>query len=116
MVRGLLIDRQAKQKLIQQYRLLQVKVKVFDLTLKLADAALQKLVSDNKLKPENKTKLVTLAQKELDKIRLKRLEVISEELNKISEVANNYRARGVLKQLGYDIIKANNDYLKINWQ
>lgn len=80
----------SKNKIIQQYGLLKLKVGILD-------------------------KLAVIADHEVDKWHLNRHEEIVGILSGINEKLMDLLASGVLKQLGYDIIKSNNDYLINNW-
>jgi len=95
--RQLLIGNSTKHKILTKYEKLKIKVRVIDALITLASKArgLEKRV--NKLKNE-------------------RQHVIIDSLTDINELLLKLRSSGKLKQLGYDIIKANNDYLINNWQ
>lgn len=111
----LLTDKNAKKKLIQQYNLLKLKMEIADKLIDLAVRAVKKLEDNRSLKPAVKAKLIALANREIDKLRAKRQTELIDGLNDIDRYAQKLMAGKVLKQLGYDIIKSNNDYLINNW-
>ncbi|MFA5020631.1 MAG: hypothetical protein WC517_01040 [Patescibacteria group bacterium] len=113
--RQLLTDNNVKKKIIHQYNLLKLKVEIFDKLIKLAQDGVEKLAANEKLKPAVKDKLIALANVEIDKWQVKRKNEIRDGLNDINLSAQKLLTGGVLKQLGYDIIKSNNDYLTNNW-
>lgn len=113
--RQLLIDKNTKKKLIQQYNSLKLKVEIIDKLIKLAEESVQKLENNAKLPAIIKNKLIILANREIDKLENKRSGQISDALNDQNKYLQKLLAGGVLKQLGYDIIKSNNDYLINNW-
>ncbi|MFA6526553.1 MAG: hypothetical protein WCT26_04045 [Candidatus Buchananbacteria bacterium] len=113
--RGLLSDKNAKKKIIQQYDLLKLKVKVIDKLITLAESGLEKLQNNTAIKSPVKDKLAALAWKELDKLKQRRTNEIADNLADLDEYLQKLQTKAVLKPLGYGIIKANNDYLTNNW-
>jgi len=112
--RGLLTDKNAKKKLIQQYNLIRLKVEISDKLADLALKAVKKLDDNTKLKSPAKEKLIAVAKGALDKLLLNKQRQISEEFADMEKYLQKLLTSGVLKQLGYDIIKSNNDYLTSN--
>lgn len=114
--RQLLLDVNKKKKIIQQYELIRLKVGVVDKLIELAQVANDKLVANKHLKSEVKDKLMGLVDAELEKLKARRSEEIVEGLQELDEkYLSKYLSVNSLKQLGYDIIKSNNDYLINNW-
>ncbi len=112
--RGLLKSFSHKQLLLTQYNLLKTKLAVIDRLLKLAVNSRQKIVDNNKINITIKNRLLSLADKELNNLKNKRLDIISESFGDFNKILLKLLNSGFLDQLGYDIIKANNNYLSIN--
>lgn len=112
---GLLADKNAKKKLIQQYSQLKLKVEIIDKLIKFAIDGVKTLENNKKLKSAIKDKLIAVANKEIDKLRDKRQKEINNSIADIDKYAQRLIMSQVLKQLGYDIIKSNNIYLINNW-
>ncbi|MFA6526124.1 MAG: hypothetical protein WCT26_01775 [Candidatus Buchananbacteria bacterium] len=111
----LLTDKNAKKKIIQQYSQLKSKVEIFDRLIRLAKNVVKKLENNEKIKSAIKEKLIAVANREIDKLMDKRQEVINDSMGDMDKYLQKLISSGVLKQLGYDIIKSNNDYLINNW-
>jgi hypothetical protein len=112
---GLLTDKIAKQKLIAKYTALKLKVTLADAAIKLAESARTALINNVRLSSSAKAKLVAVLDNQIAKLQAEREKIILESLSDITDYAASLKTSGVLKPLGYDIIKANNDYLINNW-
>ncbi len=102
--RGLITNKVSKLKLLAFYQLLKIRVEVLDrLIEKFAQV-------DLKLKGRTIN-----FDRQLLKAQTERQELIRRSLTDFNQELDKLLAKGYLKQLGYDIIKRNNNYLIINW-
>lgn len=105
-----LISRKSQNLLSNTLGLLQVKLKVNDLAMSLAQKARDLVVANSKLKPEVKEKLLAEADKAIEKIRTGRQEIIADQL----DVFDKRLEEQVISGQVYDILKSDSVYLRNN--
>ncbi|MFA6228019.1 MAG: alpha/beta fold hydrolase, partial [Patescibacteria group bacterium] len=105
-----LISKKNQNLLANPLELLQVKFRVNDLALFLAQRARDLLADNDKLKPAVKEKLLGEADKAIEKIKTNRREIITKQLDIFDKRLDEEMIAGQV----YDILKADSIYLRNN--
>ena len=111
----LLISSTNKQIILTKYEALKTKVTISDGLLKLALSAKEAVINNTKLSSYVKSKMLALADGTIARISKERNILIVRGLNEITTYLVELKVKNMLLQLGYDILKADNDYLINNW-
>lgn len=111
----LLTNKSANQKLYQKYSLLQIKSQPFAVAKTLATNFRTNLNSNIYLNTADKAQMIAEAEAYLLQIQADRQAAIAGDLDLLDALLAQLLSSGLLKQQGYDIMKADNDYLRNNW-
>lgn len=112
----LLIGANNKKWLIAKYEALKIKIIASDRVLKTAQNAVTDLEKNKLIGGSLKSKLIAAAKIALERAAKDRRALIVKELTQINDKLAEFMRKKLLKQLGYDILKMDNEYLINNYK